>query len=110
MLSFRLVTALVACAAGAVFLACDSQGARAPAYDPCHPVPPAHCDHDVDCAPFLCKSQLCATACKSSATCAQGFVCNPGGACVKPATCGTCSGDYDCPKGQKCDFKTSACQ
>lgn len=102
-------TLLIALALFAV-AGCDSKPAAAPNSDPCNPVPAARCDKDDDCTPFLCKSSFCDKSCTSSATCATGFVCNAStGKCVKPATCGTCAGDYDCKPGQKCDLKTASC-
>jgi hypothetical protein len=89
--------------------ACES--AKAPNNaDPCNPTPPARCKEDHDCFPFLCKTSFCEKACLSSATCAQGTVCNGEGKCVKAGTCNTCSGDYDCKLGMKCDLQSSSCK
>jgi hypothetical protein len=103
------VRAIFLFAAAFSFLACDP--AKGPTNaDPCNPTPPARCKEDHDCFPFLCKTSFCEKACVTSATCAQGFVCAADGKCVKPGTCGTCSGDYDCKLGMKCDLQTSSCK
>jgi len=89
--------------------ACDS--GRPPAAgssDPCHPIPPVRCESDTECAPYLCKTSFCDQKCVSSATCAKGFACNDG-RCVKQGACGTCTNDYDCAGGKRCDLAKSLC-
>ena len=90
--------------------ACDSgKPATTASSDPCHPAPPVRCEVDKDCAPYFCKSSFCDQKCTSSNSCQPGFACNAG-SCVKQGTCGTCSGDYDCGPGKKCNLTTSLCQ
>ncbi len=104
--------ARAAVALGLISLAgCDSgRPAASPGADPCHPQPPVRCEADRECTPYLCKTTFCGQKCESSAVCAQGYVCSPSGACVKAGTCGTCSGDYDCTPGQKCDPLSWTCR
>lgn len=110
MLRVSLLATLVASAAGVSFLGCDSgKGAASPSNDPCHPSPPVRCDTDTQCYPFRCRSSFCDRKCTSSATCARALACSADGMCVKPPMCGTCTGDYDCPSGKKCDLTTSSC-
>lgn len=108
MINVSIPKTLVALAAGVSFLACDPHPTRTPNSDPCHPKPPGRCETDVECTPFLCKSGLCATACKTNATCAQGYICSQS-VCIKAGTCGTCSGNYDCPATKQCDLLTASC-
>ncbi|MGZ3424424.1 MAG: hypothetical protein ACXWUG_12945 [Polyangiales bacterium] len=95
----------------AVFLlmACEP-GAKGPDNaDPCNPKPPVRCEKDGDCFPYICRTTFCKNSCESSGNCPVGYVCGSG-KCVKGGTCNTCSGDYDCPTGLKCDISTGGCK
>ncbi len=91
----------------ALFVGC-APSPKAGAEDPCHPKPPPRCEQDSECAPYRCKTTFCVQRCESAAECAQGFACKEA-TCVKAGTCRTCSGDYDCAVGKKCDLGKSSC-
>ncbi|MBL8719054.1 MAG: hypothetical protein JNL79_23925 [Myxococcales bacterium] len=92
----------------ALLAGCNSSPAKTGTEDPCHPTPPTRCEVDKECAPYHCRSNFCDKGCESSSSCSPGFVCKEH-ACVKAGACGSCSGDYDCPAGQKCELGAGVC-